>query len=52
MKRLRNLEDAANVVRRKAPELDWAYMREWAGVFADVEGRAGLPAQLEDLRDA
>lgn len=50
--RPRDLEDAASVVRRKGPELDWDYMRTWAETFAQVEGREGMPAQLEELRDA
>jgi hypothetical protein len=50
--RARDLEDAASVVRRKGPELDWDYMREWAQAFAQIEGREELPARLEKLRDA
>lgn len=49
--RPRDLDDAASVVRRKGPELDWDYMREWAQAFAQVEGREALPAKLEELRD-
>ena len=48
--RPRDLEDAAGVVRRKGPELDWGYMRRWANEFARVAGREGLPAALEELR--
>lgn len=50
--RPRDLDDAASVVRRKGPELDWEYLREWAEAFAQIEGREAMPAQLEELRDA
>lgn len=50
--RPRDLDDAASVVRRKGPELDWDYMRVWAEAFAQVEGREALPSQLEELRNA
>lgn len=50
--RPRDLDDAASVGRRKGPELDWDYMREWTEAFARVEGHEALPAQLEALRDA
>jgi predicted nucleotidyltransferase len=50
--RARDLDDAASVVRRKSPDLDWDYMRKWAEDFAQVEGREDLPARLEELRDA
>jgi predicted nucleotidyltransferase len=50
--RARDLDDAASVVRRKSPDLDWDYMRKWAEDFAQVEGREDLPARLEELRNA
>jgi len=50
--RARDLDDAASVVRRKGAALDWDYLQEWATTFAQVEGREGMPAHLEDLRDA
>ena len=50
--RPRDLADAESVVRRKGPQLDWDYMREWTKTFAEIEGREGLPARLEELRDA
>lgn len=50
--RPRDLDDAASVVRRKGPELDWDYMREWVEAFAQVEGREKLTTQLEELRNA
>jgi len=48
--RPRDLDDAVGVVRRKGPELDWAYLRRWAAEFAHVEGRETLPEVLERLR--
>lgn len=48
--RPRDLEDAAGVVRRKGPDLDWAYMARWAREFAVIPGREDLPAQVEALR--
>jgi hypothetical protein len=47
--RARDLEDAHGVVRRKGPDLDWAYLRRWAADFALVPGREGMPASIEDL---
>jgi predicted nucleotidyltransferase len=48
--RPRDLEDAAGVVRRKGPELDWAYLERWCEEFAGVPGREGMPALLDELR--
>lgn len=48
--RPRDLEDAAGVVRRKGPELDWPYLSHWAEQFAAIPGREGLPALLDRLR--
>lgn len=48
--RPRDLEDAAGVVRRKGPELDWAYLERWCGEFARVPGRERMPELLEGLR--
>ena len=48
--RPRDIEDAAGVVRRKGPDLDWTYLRVWAGRFAEVEGREDLPSLLGRLR--
>jgi hypothetical protein len=48
--RPRDLEDAAGVVRRKGPELDWTYLEGWAQQFAGVPGREDLPARLDALR--
>lgn len=50
--RPRDLDDAASVVRRKGPDLDWDYMRNWTQTFAQVEGREAMPVQLDELRDA
>ncbi len=50
--RPRDLEDAAGVVRRKGPDLDWDYMQDWLQALSQVEGREGLPALLEGLRSA
>ncbi len=48
--RPRDLEDAAGVVRRKGADLDWGYLRTWCAEFAKTEGRDGMPAALEMLR--
>jgi hypothetical protein len=48
--RPRDLEDAAGVVRRKGPELDWEYLQRWAREFAVIPGREDLPDQLAALR--
>jgi hypothetical protein len=48
--RPRDMEDAAGVVRRKGPELDWDYLHRWALEFAKVEGREGLPDAIDRLR--
>jgi hypothetical protein len=48
--RPRDVEDAAGVVRRKGPELDWEYLDRWAREFAVIPGREDLPAQLAGLR--
>jgi hypothetical protein len=48
--RPRDLEDAAGVVRRKGPDLDWEYLAHWAREFAVIPGREDLPAQVEALR--
>ena len=47
--RPRDLEDAAGVVRRKGPQLDWNYMRRWAREFSAIAGRENLPTRLEEL---
>jgi hypothetical protein len=49
--RPRDVEDAAGVVRRRGPELDWEYVRRWAREFAVIPGREDLPAKVEALRD-
>jgi hypothetical protein len=48
--RPRDLEDAAGVVRRKGPDLDWEYLARWAREFAVIPGREDLPAQVDALR--
>ncbi|HUF51077.1 MAG TPA: hypothetical protein VMN60_09605 [Longimicrobiales bacterium] len=48
--RPRDLEDAAGVVRRKGPELDWEYLARWAREFAVIPGREDLPDQVAALR--
>jgi predicted nucleotidyltransferase len=48
--RPRDVEDAAGVVRRKGPTLDWAYLERWVGEFAAVPGREDLPHRLAQLR--
>lgn len=48
--RPRDLEDAAGVVRRKGPELDWSYLERWCREFARVPGRERMPELLEGLR--
>lgn len=48
--RPRDLEDAAGVVRRKGPDLDWTYLRAWARQFATIPGREDLLEQLDALR--
>ena len=48
--RPRDVEDAAGVVRRKGPMLDWAYLERWVGEFAAVPGREDLPHRLAQLR--
>lgn len=48
--RPRDLEDAAGVVRRKGPELNWEYLDRWAREFAVIPGREALPAQVAALR--
>ena len=45
-----DLEDAAAVVRRKGPDLDWRYVEKWVGEFSEVPGREDLPDLLADLR--
>lgn len=50
--RPRDLEDAAGVVRRKGPDVDWEYVRRWAEEFAKVPGREGMPERVEALHDA
>lgn len=49
--RPRDLEDAAGVVRRKGPELDWTYLERWCRKFARVPGRGSMPELLEGLRE-
>lgn len=49
--RPRDVEDAAGVVRRKGPELDWEYLGHWARQFAMIPGREEMPAQLDALRE-
>lgn len=48
--RPRDLEDAAGVIRRKGAHLDWEYVHDWVGRFAEVPGLEGLPSVLERLR--
>jgi hypothetical protein len=48
--RPRDLEDAAGIVRRKGPELDWEYLERWASEFAMIPGREDMPAGLASLR--
>jgi hypothetical protein len=48
--RPRDLEDAAGVVRRKGPELDWEYLGRWAREFATIPGREDMPPKLDALR--
>ncbi len=48
--RARDVEDVETVVRRKAGELDWAYLEKWAHEFAVVPGREGMPGQIDQLR--
>jgi hypothetical protein len=48
--RPRDIEDAAGVVRRKGADLDWGYLRRWCAEFAKLEGREGMTAALEALR--
>lgn len=50
--RPRDLEDAAGVVRRKGPDLDWDYLEKWTQAFAEVDGRERMPVQLAELRGA
>lgn len=47
--RARDLEDARGIVRRKGEELDWSYLRTWAGRFAETPGREQMPRQVEEL---
>jgi predicted nucleotidyltransferase len=47
--RPRDLEDAAGVVRRKAGDVDWGYIRKWAREFSVVSGRETLPEQVDGL---
>lgn len=48
--RPRDLEDAAGVVRRKGPELDWEYLERWAREFATIPGREDMTVNLDELR--
>jgi len=48
--RPRDLEDAAGVVRRKGPELDWEYLAHWIRQFAVIPGREDLLTRLDELR--
>jgi hypothetical protein len=48
--RPRDLEDAAGVIRRKGPELDWEYLGLWAREFAMIPGREDMPARIDALR--
>lgn len=48
--RPRDLEDAAGVVRRRGPELDWEYLGHWVREFAMIPGREDMPARLDTLR--
>jgi len=43
-------EDAVSVVRRKGPELDWAYVEHWVREFGEVPGRDRMPDDLRRLR--
>lgn len=48
--RPRDLEDAAGVVRRKGPQIDWDYIVKWAEEFADTPGREALPEKVKELQ--
>lgn len=48
--RARDLEDAADVVRRQGEKLDWEYLTRWAESFAEIPGREGMTGQLRELR--
>lgn len=49
--RPRDLEDAIGVVRRNRATIDWEYVARWAGEFAAIPGREGMPDQVRRLRD-
>jgi hypothetical protein len=49
--RPRDVEDAAGVVRRKGPDLDWTYLRTWCAEFSQVEGREAMVESIERLRN-
>jgi hypothetical protein len=49
--RPRDLEDVRGVLRRKGPQIDWAYLMRWARELATTPGREQLAAQAEKLRD-
>lgn len=49
--RPRDLEDAAGVVRRKGPELDWDYLERWCEDFARLPGRERMPGLLDRIRE-
>ena len=45
-----DLQDAGTVVRRKGPDIDWAYVTDWIGRFAQIEGFEDLVSRLDRLR--
>ena len=49
--RPRDLEDAIGVARRNRDTIDWHYVAQWAGEFATIPGREGMPDQVRRLRD-
>ncbi|HEX9886709.1 MAG TPA: nucleotidyl transferase AbiEii/AbiGii toxin family protein [Longimicrobiales bacterium] len=48
--RPRDIEDAAGVVRRNGPVLDWRYLARWCDEFATVPGREAMTELLDGLR--
>ena len=49
--RPRDLEDAVGVIRRQGDAIDWNYITQWVGAFAEVPGREHLPELLRQLRE-
>lgn len=48
--RPRDLEDVVGVIRRQGSAIDWDYVGGWVASFAEVPGREGMPALLEEVR--